>query len=244
MFSCSYGFVARNSSELSVLQGETLEVIESSKRWWKCRNDFDQIGFVPFNILEPLSALNNNHRDSPVALRQSKKVPFAQPRHFSYTPSSREGANLPAIPRRPQSMSPSTMTGGDRDKGFMVNDELLQRLANGRAGSIRPLVIPRTTDTSAPLDYHSPPAEVEGWLRGKGFTEPTATLLGRLTGAELFALSKEDLRMFSPEEGARVYSQMMVQKALLEDVRKSTELETMMEKQKQKADFQLESRRL
>jgi hypothetical protein len=26
MFSCSYGFVARNSSELSVLQGETLEV--------------------------------------------------------------------------------------------------------------------------------------------------------------------------------------------------------------------------
>ncbi|XP_045571681.1 epidermal growth factor receptor kinase substrate 8-like protein 1 [Salmo salar] len=244
MFSCSYGFVARNSSELSVLQGETLEVIESSKRWWKCRNNFDQIGFVPFNILEPLSALNNNHRDSPVALRQSQKVPFAPPRHFSYTPSSREGANFPAVPRRPQSMSPSTMTGGDRDKGFMVNDELLQRLANGRAGSIRPLVIPRTTDTSAPLDYHSPPAEVEDWLRGKGFTEPTVALLGRLTGAELFALSKEDLRMFSPEEGARVYSQMMVQKALLEDVRKSTELETMMEKQKQKADFQLESRRL
>nr|XP_046194852.1 epidermal growth factor receptor kinase substrate 8-like protein 1 [Oncorhynchus gorbuscha] len=243
MFSCSYGFVARNSSELSVLQGETLEVIESSNRWWKCRNNFDQIGFVPFNILEPLSALNNNHRDRPVALRQSKKVPSDPARHFSYTPSSREGANLPAVPRRPHSMSPS-MTGGDRDKGFMVNDELLQRLANGRAGSIRPLVIPRTTDTSAPLDYHSPPAEVEGWLRGKGFTEPTVTLLGRLTGAELFALSKEDLRMFSPEEGARVYSQMMVQKALLEDVRKSTELETMMEKQKQKADFQLESRRL
>uniref|UniRef100_A0A4W5JNV5 EPS8 signaling adaptor L1a n=1 Tax=Hucho hucho TaxID=62062 RepID=A0A4W5JNV5_9TELE len=118
-FSCSYGFVARNSSELSVLQGETLEVIESSKRWWKCRNNFDQIGFVPFNILEPLSALNNNYRDSPVVLRQSKKVPFAPTRHFSYTPSSQEGAN-PALSRRPQSMSPSTMTGGDRDKGKPV----------------------------------------------------------------------------------------------------------------------------
>lgn len=55
---------------------------------------------------------------------------------------------------------------------MQVNDELLQRLTNGKAGLSRPLVIPRSSDTSLPLDYHSPPAEVEAWLRGKSFSEP------------------------------------------------------------------------
>lgn len=48
------------------------KVIESSKRWWKCRNRFDQIGFVPFNILEPLSALNSPVGDSSLVHRESK----------------------------------------------------------------------------------------------------------------------------------------------------------------------------
>lgn len=49
-----------------------------------------------------------------------------------------------------------------------MNDELLKRLAEKR-GSVRP-VVPRTADTSAPLNYHSPPAEVEAWLVNKGFS--------------------------------------------------------------------------
>ncbi|KAA0705059.1 Epidermal growth factor receptor kinase substrate 8-like protein 1 [Triplophysa tibetana] len=72
-YRCSYDFVARNSSELSVLQGETLEVIEASKRWWKCRNKFNEVGFVPFNLLEPIT-----HIDNPV-MRRTPKPPAAPP---------------------------------------------------------------------------------------------------------------------------------------------------------------------
>lgn len=53
---------------------------------------------------------------------------------------------------------------------LIMNDELLQRLA-GKRGSVRPLVVPRTADTSGPLNYHSPPAEVEAWLTAKGFSQ-------------------------------------------------------------------------
>lgn len=55
---------------------------------------------------------------------------------------------------------------------MLVNDELLQRLTNGKANLNKPLVIPRSSETSVPLDYHSAPDEVAEWLRGKGFSEP------------------------------------------------------------------------
>uniref|UniRef100_A0A4W6ERD8 EPS8 signaling adaptor L1a n=1 Tax=Lates calcarifer TaxID=8187 RepID=A0A4W6ERD8_LATCA len=213
LYCCSYDFVARNSSELSVLQGETLEVIESSKRWWKCQNRFDQIGFVPFNILEPLSALNNTGRSSPVVRRESRVQAQTRLQTCNYTLFVSVFVVFHAV--------------------LIMNDELLQRLA-GKRDSVRPLVVPRAADTSAPLNYHSPPAEVEAWLTAKGFNQQTIQSLGILTGAQLFSLNKEELRAVSPEEGTRVYSQIMVQKSLLEDVRKATELEKAMEKQKLK----------
>ncbi|XP_026802192.3 epidermal growth factor receptor kinase substrate 8-like protein 1 [Pangasianodon hypophthalmus] len=238
LYSCSYDFVARNSSELSVLQGETLEVIESSKRWWKCRNRFNEVGFVPFNILEPVSHIESLGPNKP------PKAPAPPPMQKTSTlplPTSL-GMISDLNTSRPRSIAlPPQHLPEDTEKVMQVNDELLQRLTSGKAALSRPLVIPRSADTSLPLYYHSPPAEVEAWLRGKGFSEPTVQCLRVLTGAQLFSLNKEELRAVIPEEGARVYSQVAVQKALLEGVRKSTELETVMEKQKMKVDFTAES---
>ncbi|XP_069011960.1 epidermal growth factor receptor kinase substrate 8-like protein 1 isoform X3 [Embiotoca jacksoni] len=242
VYSCSYDFIARNSSELSVQQGETLEVIESSKRWWKCRNRFNQIGFVPFNILEPMA-----HVDSPVT-NKPPSAPAAPPinKTFSAVPPSPPALHPAASqsPQRPRTLPAYNQHMGaaeDTDKVMLVNDELLQRLTNGKASLNKPLVIPRSSETSVPLDYHSSPEEVAEWLQGKGFSEPTVSCLGVLTGAQLFSLNKEELRAVIPDEGARVYSQLTVQKALLEDARRATELEAVMEKQKMKVDLKLES---
>ncbi|XP_072225414.1 epidermal growth factor receptor kinase substrate 8-like protein 1a [Leuresthes tenuis] len=235
LYCCSYDFVARNSSELSVLQGETLEVIESSKRWWKCRNRFEQIGFVPHNILEPLSALNNTQRDNRVVRTESKKTAlFPQTKRFSYAPSSPDGtsptATSPTMRAQSMFLPPTFMSGEDGDRVLIMNDELLQRLAQKRDSVHRP-VVPRPSETSAPLNYQSSHAEVETWLTEKAFSPETIQSLRILSGAQLFSLNEEELCKVSPEEGARVYQQILLQKALLEDVRKASELEAAMERQ-------------
>ncbi|XP_053540910.1 epidermal growth factor receptor kinase substrate 8-like protein 1 isoform X3 [Ictalurus punctatus] len=196
LYSCSYDFVARNSSELSVLQGDTLETPAPPP-------------------LQKTSTL-----PLPTSLGVTTNLNTSRPRSIALPPQ-----HLPE----------------DTEKAMQVNDELLRRLTSGKTALSRPLAIPRFADTSLPLDYHSPPAEVEAWLHGKGFSEPTTQCLRVLTGAQLFSLNKEELRAVIPEEGARVYSQVAVQKALLEDVRKATELEAVMEKQKMKVDFTEES---
>ncbi|XP_051543054.1 epidermal growth factor receptor kinase substrate 8-like protein 1, partial [Myxocyprinus asiaticus] len=236
LYRCSYDFVARNNSELSALQGQKLEVIESSKRWWKCRNEYNEIGFIPFNILEPIT-----HMDSPVTHKTPK--PPAAPPIFNTLPNPSAVTSDPSAPR-PRSMALGQQhLNEDTEKVMQVNDELLQRLTNGKNLSPR-LVIPRSMDTSAPLDYNSPAAEVENWLRKKCFSEPTVQCLRVLNGAQLFSLSKEELRAVIPEEGTRVYSQLTVQRAQLEDARRATELEAVMERQKMKVDLKLESETL
>ncbi|XP_023805254.1 epidermal growth factor receptor kinase substrate 8-like protein 1 isoform X1 [Oryzias latipes] len=244
LYSCSYDFIARNNSELSVQQGETLEVIESSKRWWKCRNRFNQIGFVPFNILEPVTHIEHPTNGPPPA--PTPPPANAPPKTLlGVQPSPpalpRTASSSPQRPHTLPSYNQAVQVADETDKVMLVNDELLQRLTNGKANLNKPLVIPRSSETSVPLDYHSPPEEVTEWLRGKGFSEPTVKCLGVLTGAQLFSLTKDELREVIPEEGTRVYSQLTVQKALLEDARRATELEAVMEKQKMKVDLKLES---
>ncbi|XP_032704509.1 epidermal growth factor receptor kinase substrate 8-like protein 1 [Lontra canadensis] len=229
---CNYDFQARNSSELSVKQQDVLEVLDDRRKWWKVRDQQGQEGYVPYNILTPHQRPRGSCSHSP-----SSSVEATTPHH----------APVPApapTPSRPHWDSCDNLNLDPREKEkfsqmLCVNEELQARLAQGRSGPSRAAPGPRALEPQ--LSPHSDTAEVRAWLQAKGFSAGTVEALGVLTGAQLFSLQKEELRAVSPEEGARVYSQVTVQRALLEDKEEVSELEAVMEKQKKKVEGNLET---
>lgn len=124
----------------------------------------------------------------------------------------------------------------NRRKSHMeeVQDELAQRLTIGRGAAQKKFQMVRSNSTLAGICYDSAPDEVAEWLRSKGFNAVTVNSLGVLSGAQLFSLNKDELKTVCPEEGVRVYSQVTVQKAALEDKRGKSELEEIMKRRQEK----------
>ncbi|KAK3548086.1 hypothetical protein QTP70_004516 [Hemibagrus guttatus] len=60
--------------------------------------------------------------------------------------------------------------------------------------------------------------------------------LGILTGAQLFSLSKDELKAVCGDEGSRVYSQISVQKAQIERSYGNSELEEIMKRRQREVD--------
>ncbi|XP_036036488.1 epidermal growth factor receptor kinase substrate 8 [Onychomys torridus] len=123
----------------------------------------------------------------------------------------------------------------DRRKSQMeeVQDELFQRLTIGRSAAQRKFHVPRQNVPVINITYDSTPEDVKTWLQSKGFNPVTVNSLGVLNGAQLFSLNKDELRSVCPE-GARVFSQITVQKAALEDSNGSSELQEIMRRRQEK----------
>ncbi|XP_060786826.1 epidermal growth factor receptor kinase substrate 8-like protein 3b [Neoarius graeffei] len=51
----SYDFTARNRQELSVMRGDVVQVVNKSRQWWIVRNNHNEEGHVPPNVLEPMN---------------------------------------------------------------------------------------------------------------------------------------------------------------------------------------------
>ncbi|XP_067110441.1 LOW QUALITY PROTEIN: epidermal growth factor receptor kinase substrate 8a [Osmerus mordax] len=126
---------------------------------------------------------------------------------------------------------------GNRRKSNMeeVQDELMHRLTLGRSAQKKFQAPPRSTSLppTVNITYDSSPDEVKSWLELKGFSAVTINSLGVLTGAQLFSLNKEELKTVCPDDGARVFSQITVQKAALERS-SGSELQEIMRRRQEK----------
>ncbi|RXN08170.1 epidermal growth factor receptor kinase substrate 8-like isoform X1 [Labeo rohita] len=118
-----------------------------------------------------------------------------------------------------------------------VQDELMHRLTLGRSAQKKFQAPSRSSSLPAVnVTYDSTPDEVKAWLQVKGFSEVTITSLGVLTGAQLFSLNKDELKTVCPDEGARVFSQITVQKAALEDAAERAQFAAIMRRRQELLD--------
>ncbi|XP_042592854.1 epidermal growth factor receptor kinase substrate 8-like isoform X6 [Cyprinus carpio] len=127
-------------------------------------------------------------------------------------------------------------TPANRRKSNMeeVQDELMHRLTLGRSAQKKFQAPSHSSSLPAVnITYDSTPDEVKAWLQLKGFSEVTINSLGVLTGAQLFSLNKDELKTVCPDDGARVYSQITVQKAALERS-SGSELQEIMRRRQEK----------
>ncbi|XP_026182739.1 epidermal growth factor receptor kinase substrate 8a [Mastacembelus armatus] len=189
--------------------------------------------------------------------------PVATPIPPAPTPPPPAPARLPTPPLPPPAAEPAKPVGGssavsrqnsttssdngsvatrpapvNRRKSNMeeVQDELMHRLTLGRSAQKKfpgPCRSGGGLVPSASITYDSSPEQVKAWLEAKGFSPVTITSLGVLTGAQLFSLNKEELKTVCPDDGARVYSQVTVQKAALEKS-SGSELQEIMRRRQEK----------
>ncbi|XP_043562350.1 epidermal growth factor receptor kinase substrate 8-like protein 2 [Chiloscyllium plagiosum] len=243
-----YDFVARNANELSVLKDEILEVVEDNKQWWKLKSKFGETGYVPFNMLSvvnidaipaqsdyPYSQSGQRYKGEMSSRGTGPNTPgYISPGPFTGPGHVRHGSHeLPGLANRPYSRDKDhIMTQMDE-----VNDELLHLItASKTKPPSRNFMVPKQSSIQIPLGYESNSDDVKSWLEAKTFSKATVAGLGILTGAQIFSLNKEELKMVCGEEGARVYSLIQVQKAELDKHRGDTELEEIMKRRQERID--------
>ncbi|XP_074086836.1 epidermal growth factor receptor kinase substrate 8-like protein 2 [Macrotis lagotis] len=215
-----YDFTARNANELSVLKDEVLEVVEDNKQWWKLRNRSGQAGYVPFNILD--------------VMKLEDVYPLSEQDNQKYRGDlSPRGPG----PTSPFHKLPPSYTGDKDAKEQLIhhmdelNHELIKIISNPKGQPPqRHFRVEKSKAVVAPLTYNSDAQEVRMWLEAKSFSPGIVEHLGILTGAQLFSLNKEELKKVCGDEGTRVYSQLTVQKGLLEKNQGGSELEELLQR--------------
>lgn len=68
-----YDFSSRNQRELSITKGETVELLDQSRQWWKVRNGQGEEGYVPNNVLQSLDEQADEEIHGPPVLTKRSK---------------------------------------------------------------------------------------------------------------------------------------------------------------------------
>jgi len=94
----------------------------------------------------------------------------------------------------------------------------LHRRVQGSSNAGREFVLPSKTRKlpDASISKRSSPKEVKLWLQSLKFSDITIESLGELNGAQIFTLSKDELRQICDSEGNLVFSKLQIQQNLNE----------------------------
>ncbi|XP_078663748.1 epidermal growth factor receptor kinase substrate 8-like isoform X23 [Branchiostoma floridae x Branchiostoma belcheri] len=162
---------------------------------------------------------------APVPPPPPPSQPTAQP--FRNSKKKESPRSPPPEESRARKPSPEERQADD------LQEELKTRMTMGKHRKFAP----RPRAPSISIDYDSTPEEVTKWLQSRGFSKLTVESLGVLTGAQLFSLTKDELKTVCYEEGQKVYSQITVQKSLLDQQGgNQSELQEMLKRRKNIAE--------
>uniref|UniRef100_H2ZNP1 SH3 domain-containing protein n=1 Tax=Ciona savignyi TaxID=51511 RepID=H2ZNP1_CIOSA len=114
-----------------------------------------------------------------------------------------------------------------------LHEELRQRVSSQKPRNFK---LPKKTGEliSMILSKESSVEDVKSWLSSHGFSSLTIDSLSVLDGAQIFSLTKDELKMICDEEGSRVHSQLLVQKSMLSSASNGvSELDKIMQRRRQ-----------
>ncbi|XP_039264480.2 epidermal growth factor receptor kinase substrate 8-like isoform X1 [Styela clava] len=179
---------------------------------------------------------------SPTPLPPLPPPPPPPPPFIPVAPPPPKIVPVAVTPIRRENRPPVINVNGNNNNGGLKNDpiysqtkkpvpksismdklrEELKGRVNTQQAQSRNFSIPKKSASSASLKLteKSTQTEVMRWLESRGFSQLTINSLGVLTGAQIFTLTKEEIRMVCEDDGARVYSQLQVQKSIVKDQQK------------------------
>uniref|UniRef100_H2ZNN8 SH3 domain-containing protein n=1 Tax=Ciona savignyi TaxID=51511 RepID=H2ZNN8_CIOSA len=153
-------------------------------------------------------------------------VPSGQMLVISSATKSPPHSNAPSSP-------PQTPRSSLVNKFSDLHEELRQRVSSQKPRNFK---LPKKTVSSSAmiLSKESSVEDVKSWLSSHGFSSLTIDSLSVLDGAQIFSLTKDELKMICDEEGSRVHSQLLVQKSMLSSASNGvSELDKIMQRRRQ-----------
>uniref|UniRef100_A0A1I7YV53 SH3 domain-containing protein n=1 Tax=Steinernema glaseri TaxID=37863 RepID=A0A1I7YV53_9BILA len=261
----TYDRTAQNPKELTVSRGEYLEVLNDTKNWWECRNIHNRTGFVPHTILSLLPT----PKDLPP---QQNDIVVNPPQHIPGSSISPRPERVlpPHQPYRQAQHNPlddvdvaSIVPIANHIREEEVNENIVLKKPppqkiSPKAAPLEKLLLeefvstlkrngPKPKPKASPkskiqLTQDSPKEVVQEWLKEKEFSPQLQKLFSEMNGQNLFLFEKKKLVEHCGEEGARLYSLLLVQKKNCHyNTGKPAELQAILKQRKLKVDAQNEA---